>query len=271
MTQEAILLTGEPCELKSQPTRVDVDDTHYDQQLHTLQLGILQLQKALHRGGQRAVLVFEGIDAAGKGGCIKRLTEHLDPRGVRVHPIGAPTPEERHQHYLQRFWTRLPKDGQIVIFDRSWYGRVLTERVDALAPSPVWQRAYQEISEFERLLVDDGILLCKFFLNISKKEQRKRFIDRLTTPTKRWKITLDDLRARKQWRQYRRAFDDMLSRTASAHAPWHLIPADSKRAARMLVLRATHNALSRQVDERLANLLSAEVLAEAKAQFGRDF
>src|SRR5262249_25693385 len=148
-----------------------------------------------------------------KGGAIRRLIERLDQRHLKVWPIGPPTPEEQSVHYLYRFWEKLPSAGTLALFDRSWYGRVLVERVDRLVPESGWRRAYDEINEFERMLVDDGVRLVKFFLHVSRAEQRRRLEDRMTTPNKRWKLSADDLRNLSKRRDYRDAIDDMLDLT----------------------------------------------------------
>ncbi|WP_369821232.1 polyphosphate kinase 2 family protein, partial [Oleiphilus sp. HI0080] len=147
----------------------------YREELEKLQLKLMALQHGVYQQRHRCVIVTEGIDAAGKGGLIRRATAFMDPRGYRVHPIGAPSEEELAEHYLQRFWRRLPKQGQTVIFDRSWYGRVLVERVDQLVNKSTWQRAYKEINEFEQQMVDDGIIVIKLFLSIDKEQQLERF------------------------------------------------------------------------------------------------
>jgi polyphosphate kinase 2 (PPK2 family) len=212
-----------------------------EDKLKDLQLRMLRIEQGIFLSKKRAIIAFEGFDASGKGGCIRRLTEHLDPRGYKVYPIGPPLPDEQGRHWLYRFWTKLPVPGEIAIFDRTWYGRVLVERVDHLAPQEAWKRAYREIREFENMLVQDGIDLVKIFLATSKSEQLKRFKDRLTDPYKQWKFTESDLRARKKWNQYVLAVDDLLRETHTPHCPWNLIPADDKDFARAEVLKiVTH-------------------------------
>ncbi len=183
------------------------------------------------------VVLFEGWDAAGKGGCIRRLTSGLDARDYRIFPFAAPNDEERAHHYLWRFWRQVPKDGHIAIYDRSWYGRVLVERVEGFAQVPEWRRAYREIGEFERDLTDHGIVLMKFWLHIDRDEQHKRFRERETTSFKRWKISQDDWRNRARWDDYETAANEMFERTSTAAAPWHLIEANSKPFARLKVIR----------------------------------
>lgn len=214
-----------------------------ERQLELLQRRALRAQQGIWHQRRRAVVVLEGFDAAGKGGVIRRLTKLMDPRGFRVHPIGPPTQEERGQHYLQRFWARLPAPGTIAVFDRSWYGRVLVERVEKLAPPRRLKEAYSEINEFERMLRDDGIDVIKIFLAIDADEQRRRFKDRMRDPYKRWKLTKEDLQARARWDDYVDAVDEMLDRTSPRPARWHLIPANDKQFARVEALRAITGAL----------------------------
>lgn len=197
---------------------------------------MLRIQQGVWHKKVRTVIVFEGFDAAGKGGAIRKLTEVLDPRSVRVYPIGAPDKEEQAKHWLFRFWAKLPEPGTIAVFDRSWYGRVLVERVDELATESTWKRAYEEINQFEKQLTDDGIRVIKIFLVITKEEQLSRFEDRLRDPYKQWKITEDDLRARRKWDDYVLAVDEFLEKTHQPSAPWHLVPANDKFSARHQVL-----------------------------------
>ncbi len=208
----------------------------YESQLDTLQERLLGIQLALTQRGERAIVVLEGVDASGKGGAIRRMTQLMDPRGYRVHAIGAPSSEEQGRHYLWRFFRRLPPSGRVAIFDRSWYGRVLVERVEQLTSETAWRRAYREINEFERWLTDDGIRLCKLFLSIDKDEQAKRFTARLQDPMKSWKFTEEDLRNRRQWDAYVSATNDMFTETHTGHAPWQLIDAGNKRSARIAIM-----------------------------------
>ncbi len=183
------------------------------------------------------VVAFEGNDAAGKGGAIRRMTHPLDPRRYRVHRIAAPGEEARARPYLWRFWRRLPQLGHAAVFDRSWYGRVLVERVEGFCSQDDWMRAYNEINEFEAEMHDAGTLVVKFWLAISKQEQLARFKERQETPYKQFKITDDDWRNRLKWDDYARAAGDMIDRTSTSYAPWHLVPAEDKRFARVEVLR----------------------------------
>ena len=187
--------------------------------------------------GPPVCVLFEGDDASGKGGAIRRLVAQLDPRHVRVVQFGAPTHDEKRHHFLWRFWPSLPGRGGMAIFDRSWYGRVLVERVEGLATREQWLRAYDEINGFERTLADEGMILIKFWLHISGDEQLKRFKRREKDPLKTWKLTDDDWRNRDRRAEYKQAVEDMVARTShEPHARWHLVPAESKRYARVAVI-----------------------------------
>jgi polyphosphate kinase 2 (PPK2 family) len=187
--------------------------------------------------GPPVCVAFEGGDASGKGGAIKRLVAPLDPRHVRVVQFAAPTHDEKRHHFLWRFWPSLPGWGGMAVFDRTWYGRVLVERVEGFASQAEWTRAYDEINNFERGLADEGMVLVKFWLHISSDEQLERFKKREKDPLKSWKLTDEDWRNREKRGQYIQAVEDMVARTSvEPHAPWHLIPADSKRYARVAVI-----------------------------------
>lgn len=224
------------------------DKAAYEKVLKKLQDEILHVQQAYWHSKRRAIIVFEGWDAAGKGGAIRRLTENLDPRGVHVWPIAAPSAEEQGKHYLWRFWQRLPAAGTFAIFDRSWYGRVLVERVEGFAKPHEWRRAYDEINEFERLLADDGVRIVKLFMHLSADEQLERFKERLNNPYKRWKLTTEDLRNRDRRKDYEEAVDDMFAQTSTGQAPWAAVPADAKWYARVDVLRHAVSALAEGMD-----------------------
>ncbi|MFC3033828.1 polyphosphate kinase 2 family protein [Pseudoalteromonas fenneropenaei] len=230
-------------------THPALDDTKsYRQALKYWQNELLHVQQAYYHQKRRAVIVFEGWDAAGKGGAIRRITEKLDPRGYQVYPISAPGIEEQSKHYLYRFFNKLPAAGSLAIFDRSYYGRVLVERIEGFASNPQWQRAYQEINEFERLLCDDDVKVIKLFLHISADEQLKRFSERLDNPFKRWKLTEEDLRNRAKREDYITAYDDMFAQTDTQAAPWHIILAEHKWYARVKVLETLVTELSQGVD-----------------------
>ena len=222
-------------DIKKHPELKDKED--YEDRLEKYQLRLLRLQQKMHQRGRRAVVAFEGWDAAGKGGAIRRLTENLDPRGFKVYPIAAPRPDEQARHYLYRFWQKLPGPGEIAVFDRSWYGRVLVERIEKLASKDEWRRAYDEINQFEKLLVDDGCPMVKIFLHITKKEQLRRFEEREKNPYKNWKIGPEDWRNRKKWNEYEKAIDEMFERTDTGSAPWLLIASNRKWYARTEVLK----------------------------------
>ena len=189
--------------------------------------------------GPPLLVIFEGWDASGKGGAIKRLVAGLDPRHVRVKQFAAPTYDEKRHHWLLRFWDPLPGWGGMAVYDRSWYGRVMVERVEGFATREQWGRAYVEINDFERTLVSDGMILVKFFVHISSKEQLKRFKARETDPLKSWKLTEEDWRNREKRKQYKTAIEDMLEFTDQPGAPWYLVEGDSKKWARVKVIETT--------------------------------
>ncbi len=188
------------------------------------------------RIGPPVCIVLEGWDASGKGGVIKRLIAKMDPRHVRVVQFAEPSPDEKRHHFLWRFWPSLPGWGGMAIFDRSWYGRVLVERVEGLSSPEQWSRAYEEINDFERSLTDEGMIMVKFWLQISAAEQLRRFERRRDNPLKAWKLTESDWRNRGMREQYEQAVEEMFERTDLPHSPWHLVAADSKRYARVKVL-----------------------------------
>ncbi len=200
-----------------------------------LQSQLLALQLELKVRGIPIVIAIEGWDASGKGGAIHRLVNKLDPRSYSVHPISAPTHEELDHHYLWRFWRAIPGRGRVALFDRSWYGRVLVERIEGFAAVPAWRRAFEEINQFEKLLAVDGCVVIKIFLHISKAEQKQRFDRRTANPLKSWKMGQEDLRNRRKWDQYELAIDEMFSRTHTRSAPWHVVAANDKRWARISV------------------------------------
>jgi len=212
------------------------------------QLSLVQ-QSYLHTGA-KAVIVFEGWDAAGKGGTIRRLSQAFDPRGFKVWPIGPPRDYYLKRHYLLRFMERMPPEGAISVFDRSWYGRVLVERVEDLIPEYRWRAAYEEINTFERMLSDDGVRLVKLFFHISPEEQMQRFEERLRNPLKRWKLTYEDFRNRAHWRETEEAANEMFEQTSTTLAPWHVIPANQKKFGRIAAMKAIHDTLARDVDLR---------------------
>ena len=214
----------------------------YDANLLKLQDRLLQLRLQLggQVGGQLGpplLILFEGWDASGKGGCIRRLVEPLDPRQYTVHQYQAPSKRDKRHHFLWRFWPSIPGNGGMCVFDRTWYGRVLVERVENFCQLEEWQRAFEEIRLFEKLLAMEGVLLLKFFLHISSKEQKKRFERRAKDPLKAWKLTEEDWRNRSKRREYEIATEDMLRFTHSHEAPWTVIAAESKRFGRIQTLQ----------------------------------
>ncbi len=220
----------------------------YFDELVDLQAKLSRIQQAYLFHGHKGVIVFEGWDAAGKGGTIRRISQALDPRSFKVWPIGAPRNYYLNRHYLLRFWERLPPEGAISAFDRSWYGRVLVERLENFTPESRWRAAYREINDFERMLIDDGARIVKLFFHISQDEQMDRFTERLRNPMKRWKLTYEDFRNRERWGEAEIAVDEMLARTSTDIAPWHVIPANNKKYARIKAMRAIVDALSSGVD-----------------------
>ncbi|MDX1606772.1 MAG: polyphosphate:AMP phosphotransferase [Candidatus Competibacterales bacterium] len=209
----------------------------YHDELKRLQAELNRWHRLAAQKGTSTILVFEGPDAAGKGGTIRRITAALDARRYQVLPFAAPTDEERAHHYLWRFWRHLGRAGRVMIFDRSWYGRVLVERVEGYAGEPEWKRAYDEINDFEAQLIEHGIVLVKYWLQIDPHEQLARFKDREKTAHKRWKLTDEDWRNREKWDQYQHAVHDMIEYTSTEIAPWRLIEANDKRHARIKTLR----------------------------------
>ena len=214
-----------------------IDDEEYEKELKKLQDKLSELHNRLYRARIPVIITYEGWDAAGKGGNIKRITGALDPRGYEVHPIASPEPHEKARHYLWRFWTRLPKNGHIAIFDRTWYGRVMVERLEGFCSENDWKRAYNEMNEFEKELSDWGAVIIKFWVQIDKDTQLERFNDRQNNPEKRWKITDEDWRNREKWDQYEDAVNEMLKKTSTAYAPWHILESVDKKYARIKALK----------------------------------
>ena len=219
----------------------------YEKKLHMLQRKLTAIQQAYLFQGRAAVVVFEGWDAAGKGGAIRRIAGALDPRGCKVWPIGAPRDYFAERHYLARFWDKLPAKGAIAIFDRSWYGRVLVERVEGYAPEARWREAYAEINQFEAMLRADGARIVKIFFYISQEEQLRRFEDRMRDPLKRWKLSYEDFRNRAKWGDYVAAAEEMFARTEKA-APWTVLSSEDKLSGRIAAITAIVEELSRDVD-----------------------
>ena len=227
-----------------------IDKKLYKKKLKALQYEMLNAQQFLFQEKIGLILAFEGMDAAGKGGAIKRLTEKIDPRGYVVHPISAPQPHELRYHYMHRFWRKLPQHGQIAIFDRSWYGRVLVERIESFATKDEWTRAYEEINHFEKLVTDESYIIVKFWIHIDEEEQLQRFNDRAEDPYKSWKLTEDDWRNRDKFNLHQKAADEMFAKTDSDQAPWILVPGNNKKVARIQVLEETLAHIKREVERR---------------------
>ena len=224
-----------------------MDRETYKKRLKELQDKLMILHSELYRTRIPVILAFEGWDAAGKGGAIKRLTGALDPRGYEVHPTASPNDIEKAHHYLWRFWRDIPKGGHIAIFDRTWYGRVMVERIEGFCTEQEWKRAYKEINDMEATLANYGAIVLKFWLHIDKDEQERRFNDRMQDPEKRWKITDEDWRNRAKWDAYEQAVDDMLIKTSTTYAPWIIVEANSKYYARIKVLESVVQALEERM------------------------
>lgn len=228
-------------------SEVDLGQTlarpRYEFLLGRLKKKLRDLEHRIYKNRIPVVIVCEGWDAAGKGGSIRRLVAGLDPRGYEVIPVAAPNDIERRHHYLWRFWTRMPKDGHIAIFDRSWYGRVLVERVEGFCARTEWIAAYEEISAMERSLVNHGTVLVKFWFHVDPEEQLRRFQRREQSPEKRWKITNEDWRNRERWKDYEAAVADAIRLTSNAEAPWTIVPANDKLFARVFAIRTVVQAI----------------------------
>ena len=225
-----------------------IDEKEYQQKLKVLQSRLGELHNRFYRKRVPVIITYEGWDAAGKGGNIKRVTGALDPRGYEVHPIASPEPHEKARHYLWRFWTRLPKDGHIAVFDRTWYGRVMVERLEGFCSENDWKRAYNEMNEFEKELHDWGAVIIKFWVQIDKDTQLERFTERQNNPEKQWKITDEDWRNREKWDQYEMAVDEMLKKTSTTYAPWHILESVDKKYARIKALKIIIKELEKVLD-----------------------
>ena len=245
---EQVVLEGPPTVLDRVDLSKRLSPEEYQNRLGPLQERLRELELECYRQRVGVVVVYEGWDAAGKGGNIKRLTQELDPRGYEVIPISAPDATERAHHYLWRFWKQLPKAGHMAIFDRSWYGRVLVERIEGFAREAEWRRAYQEINQFERHITYSGAVLVKFWLHLSPEEQMRRFREREATPHKIYKITAEDWRNRTRWNAYRAAVAEMLERTSTSYAPWTIIEAEDKLWARCKTLATLTDALEARLN-----------------------
>ena len=221
----------------------------YQKRLKELQKKLTKLHSELYRQRIPVILAFEGWDAGGKGGAIKRLTQAMDPRGYAVTPISAPNDIEKSMHHMWRFWTAVPKAGHVGIFDRSWYGRVMVERLEGFCSENEWRRAYKEINNMEASWANSGAIVLKFWMHIDKDEQERRFTERQNTPDKQWKITDEDWRNRAKWDQYEVAVDEMLVRTSTTYAPWIIVEANSKYYARIKVLETVVDAIEKRLEQ----------------------
>ena len=227
-------------------------DEEYRKELKKLQKRLGELHNVIYRKKIPVILCYEGWDAAGKGGNIRRIARPLDPRGFDVMPIASPEPHEKNRQYLWRFWTRLPRSGHVCIFDRTWYGRVMVERLEGFCSEKDWQRAYNEINEFERQLTDWGAVVLKFWIHIDQDTQLQRFTDRQNTPEKAWKLTEEDWRNREKWPQYEEAIDEMLEKTSTENAPWFIIESNDKKYARIKALKIVIEALEKACEDRMS-------------------
>ena len=232
-----------------------IEDAEYKKELKELQKKLTKLHNVIYRKKIPVVLCYEGWDAAGKGGNIRRVTYPLDPRGFDVIPIASPIPPELNRQFLWRFWTKVPRSGHFTIFDRTWYGRVMVERLEGFCAEDDWKRAYNEINEFERCLTDWGAVVLKFWIHIDQETQLERFTMRQNTPEKQWKITDEDWRNREKWPQYEEAIDEMLQKTSTENAPWYIIESNDKKYARIKVLRILVEKLETAVDGHLKQRL----------------
>ena len=237
-------LLGTPS-LRDADLTKSVAPEEYKAELKRLQEKLAALHNKIYRKRIPVVICYEGWDAAGKGGNIRRLAYPLDPRGFDVIPIASPTPGELARHYLWRFWTRLPRSGHVTIFDRSWYGRVMVERIEGYCGEDDWKRAYGEINEFEKELADYGTIVLKFWIHIDPETQLERFELRQNTPEKQWKITDEDWRNREKWDAYEEAVNEMLERTSTENAPWHILESVDKKYARLKAIRIVIDAIER--------------------------
>lgn len=225
-----------------------ISDEEYKKELKVLQARLGELHNRLYRKKVPVIIAYEGWDAAGKGGNIKRIAEALDPRGYEVHPIASPQPAEKNRHFLWRFFNRLPRTGHIAIFDRTWYGRVMVERLEGFCSENDWKRAFNEINEFEKELSDWGAVVIKFWVHIDKDTQLARFTDRQNTPEKQWKITEEDWRNREKWDAYEGAIDEMIRKTSTTYAPWYILESVDKKYARIKALKIVIRELEKALE-----------------------
>ncbi|MBP7654598.1 phosphate--AMP phosphotransferase, partial [Candidatus Dependentiae bacterium] len=229
---------------------VKLSREEYKKNLDEYQTRIREIEHEIYIRRIPVIIMFEGWDAAGKGGAIRRLTQNMDPRGYEVIPVAAPNDVEKAHHYLWRFWNAMPKAGHICMFDRTWYGRVLVERVEGFCAIEDWKRAYKEINEVEEHLTNFGAVVVKFWLHIDKNEQMRRFEERQKLEHKKWKITEEDWRNREKWDAYKSAVDEMLFRTSTVNAPWTIVEANDKFYARTKILKTVINAVEKKLKKK---------------------
>ena len=261
--EQAFPLLGHPSQKDADLTAA-ISEEEYKKELKQLQAKLASLHNQIYRKKIPVVICYEGWDAAGKGGNIRRLAYPLDPRGFDVIPIASPTPGEKARHHLWRFWTKLPRSGHVAIFDRTWYGRVMVERIEGFCSENEWKRAYGEINEFERELTDWGTVVLKFWIHIDPDTQLARFEARQNTPEKQWKITDEDWRNREKWPQYEEAVEDMLQKTSTTYAPWYIIESVDKKYARIRTLQIVTDALEKAVEENVVRGMKSGKTKEAK-------
>ncbi len=263
-TDKRFPLLGGPS-LRDADLTASISDDEYKKELKRLQARLAELHNVIYRKKIPVVICYEGWDAAGKGGNIRRIAYPLDPRGFDVIPVASPTPGELARHYLWRFWTRLPRSGHVTIFDRTWYGRVMVERIEGFCSEDDWKRAYGEINEFEKELTDWGTVVLKFWIHIDQETQLERFTARQNTPEKQWKITEEDWRNREKWPQYEEAVEEMLQKTSTEYAPWYIIDSVDKKYARIQTLRIVTDALQEAVDRFVVRGMKSECPKETES------
>ena len=264
-TDKKFPLLGGPSQ-KDADLTASIDPEDYKKELKRLQKKLSDLHNQIYRKKIPVVICYEGWDAAGKGGNIRRIAYPLDPRGFDVIPIASPSPGEKARHHLWRFWTRLPRSGHVTIFDRTWYGRVMVERIEGFCSEDDWKRAYGEINEFEKELTDWGTVVLKFWIHIDPQTQLERFEARQNTPEKQWKITDEDWRNREKWPQYEEAVEEMLQKTSTEYAPWYIIESVDKKYARIRTLQIVTDALEKAVQENVVRGVKNQWTKKKKEQ-----
>ena len=264
-TDKKFPLLGGPSQ-KDADLTASISSEEYKSELKRLQKKLAALHNQIYRKRIPVVICYEGWDAAGKGGNIRRIAYPLDPRGFDVIPIASPSPGELARHFLWRFWTKLPRSGHVTIFDRTWYGRVMVERIEGFCSEDDWKRAYGEINEFEKELTDWGTVVLKFWIHIDPQTQLERFEARQNTPEKQWKITDEDWRNREKWPQYEEAVEEMLQKTSTEYAPWYIIESVDKKYARIRTLQIVTDALEKAVEENVVRGMKSQWTKKEKKQ-----